>query len=306
MDDIVVWKTNNTDKRRDVSMRIKNMTNGVIDKVLVTRNDDNYLTVKMRARQERIPEVGDKFASRHGQKGIMGITYRQEDMPFTSEGIVPDLIVNPHAIPSRMTIGHLIECILGKTAVLTGKLGDATPFDKEFSIEGLMETLEKFGYKGDGTETMYSGITGERLTAKVFIGPTFYQRLKHMVHDKMHARSTGPLQVLTRQPVEGRSREGGLRVGELERDGMLAHGSAMFLRDRLFQCSDKYTLPVCTSCGLSAIAESISHEDTTAKQYRCSACKESQVEVVEMPYANNLFFKELMSMGIAPRVRVKQ
>jgi len=306
MDDIVVWKTNNTDKRRDVSMRIKNMTSGIIDKVLVTRNDDNYVTVKMRARQERVPEVGDKFASRHGQKGIMGITYRQEDMPFTSEGIVPDLIVNPHAIPSRMTIGHLIECILGKSAVMTGKLGDATPFDKEFSVDGLMETLEKFGYKGDGTEVMYSGITGERLTARVFIGPTFYQRLKHMVHDKMHARSTGPLQVLTRQPVEGRSREGGLRVGELERDGMLAHGSAMFLRDRLFQCSDKYTLPVCTECGLSAIAESISHADESAKQYRCSACKESQVEVVEMPYANNLFFKELMSMGIAPRVRVKQ
>lgn len=306
MDDIMVWKTNNTDKRKDVSMRIKNMSNGIIDKVLITRNDDNYVTVKMRARQKRIPEVGDKFASRHGQKGIMGITYRQEDMPFTSEGIVPDLIVNPHAIPSRMTIGHLIECMLGKAAVMTGKLGDATPFDKEFSMDLLMKTLKDLGYNDDGTEVMFSGITGERLTARVFIGPTFYQRLKHMVHDKIHARSTGPLQVLTRQPVEGRSREGGLRVGELERDGMLAHGSAMFLRDRLFQCSDKYTLPVCTQCGLSAIAESISHEDITAKQYRCSGCKESQVEVVETPYACNLFFKELMSMGIAPRVRVKQ
>ena len=204
---------------------------------MITTNGDGAKFVKIRIRSTRIPQIGDKFASRHGQKGTIGVTYRQEDMPFTSEGITPDIIINPHAIPSRMTIGHLVECLLSKVATLEGTEGDATPFTT-VTVEQVSQKLKENGYQSRGLEVMYHGHTGRKLQAQVYLGPTYYQRLKHMVNDKIHARARGPVQILTRQPVEGRSRDGGLRFGEMERDCMIAHGIANFLRERLFDASD--------------------------------------------------------------------
>ena len=264
-----------THTRRDVSTPLKSTENGIVDQVVVTTNGDGLKFVKIRIRSTRIPQVGDKFASRHGQKGTVGITYRHEDMPFTAEGITPDLIINPHAIPSRMTIGHLIECLLSKLATLTGREGDATPFT-ELTVESVSQLLRQYGYHSRGLEVMYHGHTGKKLQAQVYLGPTYYQRLKHMVDDKIHARARGPVQILTRQPVEGRSRDGGLRFGEMEvssivvrlisgssthihqRDCMISHGIAGFLKERLFDASDAYRLHVCDICGLTAIANLVS------------------------------------------------
>lgn len=230
--------------RRDVSTPLKSTENGIVDQVLITTNHEGQKFVKVRVRSTRIPQIGDKFASRHGQKGTIGITYRQEDMPFTAEGIVPDLIINPHAIPSRMTIGHLVECLLSKVATLIGNEGDATPFT-DLTVEGVSTFLRQKGYQSRGLEVMYHGHTGRKLQAQVYLGPTYYQRLKHMVDDKIHSRARGPVQILTRQPVEGRSRDGGLRFGEMERDCMISHGIAGFLKERLFDASDAYRLHVC-------------------------------------------------------------
>ncbi len=201
--------------RRDVSTPLKSTESGIVDQVLITTNAEGQKFVKVRVRSARIPQIGDKFASRHGQKGTIGITYRQEDMPFTAEGITPDIIINPHAIPSRMTIGHLVECLLSKVATLLGNEGDATPFT-ELTVESVSTLLRQKGYQARGLEVMYHGHTGRKLQAQVYLGPTYYQRLKHMVDDKIHSRARGPVQILTRQPVEGRSRDGGLRFGEME------------------------------------------------------------------------------------------
>ena len=202
--------------KRDVSTPLKSTENGIVDQVLITTNADGLKFVKVRVRSTRIPQIGDKFASRHGQKGTIGITYRQEDMPFTAEGTTPDIIINPHAIPSRMTIGHLVECLLSKVATMSGNEGDATPFS-EVTVEAISERLREYGYHSRGLEIMFNGHTGRKLSAQVYLGPTYYQRLKHMVDDKIHSRARGPVQILTRQPVEGRSRDGGLRFGEMER-----------------------------------------------------------------------------------------
>lgn len=246
--------------RRDVSTPLKSTENGIVDQVLITTNNDGQKFVKVRIRSTRVPQTGDKFASRHGQKGTIGITYRQEDMPFTAEGITPDIIINPHAIPSRMTIGHLVECLLSKVATLIGNEGDATPFT-DLTVESVSQVLRSKGYQSRGLEVMYHGHTGRKLQAQVYLGPTYYQRLKHMVDDKIHSRARGPVQILTRQPVEGRSRDGGLRFGEMERDCMISHGLAAFLKERLFDASDAYRLHVCDICGLTAIANLVRRFD---------------------------------------------
>ena len=270
--------------KRDASTTLRASETGIIDTVVLTTDESGAKFAKVRVRSIRTPQIGDKFASRHGQKGTVGITYRQEDMPFTVEGLAPDIIVNPHAIPSRMTIGHLIgrihapkdtrtrlspafahcshpfvcvcstsECLLGKVSSCIGVLGIATPFT-DVTVENISETLHLCGYQQRGWEVMYNGHTGRKLEAQIFFGPTFYQRLKHMVDDKIHSRARGPLQVLVRQPVEGRSRDGGLRFGEMERDCMISHGAAQFMREKLFQVSDRYRVHVCDLCGLIAIA----------------------------------------------------
>ncbi|KAJ3129787.1 DNA-dependent RNA polymerase II [Nowakowskiella sp. JEL0407] len=310
-DDIIIGKTvpleadseelgqkTTTHTKRDASTPLKSTESGIVDKVLLTTNQDGYKFVKVRIRSVRVPQMGDKFASRHGQKGTIGITYRQEDMPFTVEGITPDLIINPHAIPSRMTIGHLVECLLSKMSTLIGDEGDATPFT-DVTVEKISKLLRLQGYNSRGFEVLYNGHTGKKLRAQLFIGPTYYQRLKHMVDDKIHSRSRGPVQILTRQPVEGRSRDGGLRFGEMERDCMISHGAAHFLKERLFDTSDAYRIHVCDICGLMAIA------NLKKNQFECRACKnKTQVSQIHLPYACKLLFQELMAMNISPRLMV--
>ncbi|KAI0652015.1 DNA-dependent RNA polymerase II second largest subunit [Trametes meyenii] len=285
-----------THTKRDVSTPLKSTEQGIIDQVLITTNAEGQKFVKIRVRSTRIPQIGDKFASRHGQKGTIGITYRQEDMPFTAEGITPDIIINPHAIPSRMTIGHLVECLLSKVATLTGNEGDATPFT-DLTVESVSQFLRQKGYQSRGLEVMYHGHTGRKLQAQVYLGPTYYQRLKHMVDDKIHSRARGPVQILTRQPVEGRSRDGGLRFGEMERDCMISHGVAAFLKERLFEASDAYRLHVCDICGLTAIA------NLKKQTFECRACKnKTACSQIYIPYAAKLLFQELQSMNIAARL----
>ncbi|KYQ91059.1 RNA polymerase II core subunit [Tieghemostelium lacteum] len=230
-DDIIIGKTTplppdntedlNTKSRRqtkrDSSTALRSTETGIVDQVILTTSGEGLKFTKVRVRSMRTPQIGDKFSSRHGQKGTCGMAYRQEDLPFTVEGVVPDIIVNPHAIPSRMTIGQLIECLLGKVSASTGDEGDATPFT-DVTVEAISQALHKNGYQMTGHEVMYNGHTGRKMDAQIFIGPTYYQRLKHMVDDKIHSRARGPVQILTRQPVEGRSRDGGLRFGEMERD----------------------------------------------------------------------------------------
>eukprot|EP01080_Neovahlkampfia_damariscottae_P001104 gene1104-10618_t len=215
--------------KKDCSTPLRSNEQGIVDQVMLTTNSDGFKFVKIKVRIQRIPQIGDKFSSRHGQKGTCGMTYRQEDLPYTQEGIVPDIIVNPHAIPSRMTIGQLIECLLGKVSSLAGTEGDATPFT-DAHVKDFSSKLHELGYQLRGNEVMYNGHTGKKLEAQIFIGPTYYQRLKHMVEDKIHSRSRGPLQILTRQPVEGRARDGGLRFGEMERD-CISEGTLISLGD---------------------------------------------------------------------------
>ncbi|KAK3011556.1 hypothetical protein RJ639_011272 [Escallonia herrerae] len=320
-DDVIIGKTtpiNQEDAqgqvsrytRRDHSTSLRHSESGIVDQVLLTTNADGLRFVKVRMRSVRIPQIGDKFSSRHGQKGTVGMTYTQEDMPWTIEGINPDIIVNPHAIPSRMTIGQLIECIMGKVAAQMGKEGDATPFTdvtkytlllSYFQVDNISKALHKCGYQMRGFETMYNGHTGRRMTAMIFLGPTYYQRLKHMVDDKIHSRGRGPVQILTRQPAEGRSRDGGLRFGEMERDCMIAHGAAHFLKERLFDQSDAYRVHVCENCGMIGIA------NLKKNTFECRSCRnKTDIVQVYIPYACKLLIQELMAMAISPRMLTKE
>ena len=283
--------------KRDASTPLRSTESGIVDQVLLTTNGDGAKFVKVRMRTTKVPQIGDKFASRHGQKGTIGVTYRHEDMPFTAEGIVPDLIINPHAIPSRMTVAHLIECLLSKVSSLSGLEGDASPFT-DVTAEAISKLLREHGYQSRGFEVMYNGHTGKKLMAQVFFGPTYYQRLRHMVDDKIHARARGPVQVLTRQPVEGRSRDGGLRFGEMERDCMLAHGAAGFLKERLMEASDAFRVHVCGSCGLMTVIANLKKN-----QFECRSCKnKTNIYQIHIPYAAKLLFQELMAMNITPRL----
>jgi DNA-directed RNA polymerase II subunit RPB2 len=287
-------------KYKDVSLALRNNESGIVDQVVVTRNHEGRKLVKIRTRSIRIPMIGDKFASRHGQKGTIGMTYTQENMPFSIEGINPDLIINPHAIPSRMTIGHLVECLASKVGTIIASTADGTIFS-EVTVEEISRTLHKLGYQKHGNETLYNPFTGQRLTSKIFFGPTFYQRLRHMVADKIHARSRGKLQNLNQQPTEGRSRDGGLRFGEMERDCMISHGAAKFLKERLLDVSDSYAIHICRQCGAMAVA------NLKLNEFRCINCKETEIgsntEIVQIriPYACKLLFQELAAMHIGVR-----
>ena len=286
---------------RDVSTPLRSTESGIVDQVLISTASDGYTFVKVRTRTIKIPQIGDKFASRHGQKGTIGITYRQEDMPFTRDGLVPDLIINPHAIPSRMTIAHLIECLLSKVASKGGLEGDATPFT-DVTVDNVSELLKDYGYQSRGFEVMYNGHTGRKLRAQVFLGPTYYQRLRHMVDDKIHARARGPVQILTRQPVEGRARDGGLRFGEMERDCMISHGASAFLKERLFEVSDAFRVHICEICGLMTPVARL--KDQT---FECRPCRnKTRISQVHIPYAAKLLFQELASMNIAARMYTKR
>ena len=226
---------------RDNSTYIRNNEDGIVDTKYVSRNSDGYLFCKAKIRPERRPGIGDKFSSTCGQKGTIGMIYNTEDMPYSKDGVTPDIIMNPHAFPSRMTFGQLLESLLGIECIDKATHGDGTPFTN-ISVDAIASRLEKSGYDKYGETELYSGETGKKLATKIFMGPTFYQRLKHMVDDKFHARSTGPMVQMTRQPSEGRSRDGGLRVGEMEKDCLLSHGVSQFQKEKFMELSDNFTV----------------------------------------------------------------
>ena len=283
-------------KFEDQSKIFRTTEETYVDKNYIDRNGDGYNFAKVRLRTIRKPVIGDKFSSRHGQKGTIGNIIQEEDMPYTKFGVKPDIIINPHAIPSRMTIGQLKETVLGKTLVSLGLFGDGTSFGN-FEVGDICKELQKVGYESNGNELMYNGLTGEQLECSIFMGPVFYQRLKHMVNDKAHSRSIGPMVNLTRQPAEGRSRDGGLRFGEMERDCMISHGASRFTRGRMYDSSDKYQVHVCKKCGLIASYNDEMHI------HHCRTCdNRSDFAYVEIPYACKLLFQELTTMNISPRV----
>jgi DNA-directed RNA polymerase II subunit RPB2 len=302
-DDVLISKVSisirktGEEERKDISLTVKAGEEGIVHKIRINSTPKGGKIIKIVIRVIKTPEVGDKFASRAAQKGTCGMIFSQEDMPFTSEGITPDIIINPHCIPSRMTINQLMECILGKSCALGGKFGNATPFSKHSVnvAERLCDELQSHGYERHGLESMFNPYTGEELDAKIFIGPTFYQRLKHMVSDKMHSRARGHVTMLTRQPVEGRSRDGGLRFGEMERDAIIVHGTSRFLKERLYDMSDPYSVIVCKKCGM-----------ISASQTDCNMCSNDNVQKIIIPYAAKLLFQELMAMGIKTELIPKQ
>ena len=283
-------------KFEDQSKIYKTCEETYIDKNYIDRNGEGYNFAKVRLRTLRKPVIGDKFSSRHGQKGTIGNIIPECDMPFTKNGVRPDIIINPHAIPSRMTIGQLKETVLGKVLVELGLFGDGTSFG-EFDVKDICKELLKLGYEANGNELLYNGLTGEQAECSVFMGPVFYQRLKHMVNDKAHSRSIGPMVNLTRQPAEGRSRDGGLRFGEMEKDAMVSHGASRFTRGRMYDASDKYSVFVCKKCGLIASYNNEMHI------HHCKVC-DNRVDFsyVEIPYACKLLLQELNTMNIAPRI----
>lgn len=285
-------------ERRDSSITVRRGERGIVDRILITENSEGYKLIKVKVREVRKPELGDKFASRHGQKGVVGMVLPMEDMPFTENGIVPDIIINPHGMPSRMTIAQLLEAIAGKVSSMTGQLVDATPFEG-VDENTLRNMLEKLGFRWSGKEVMYNGLTGEKLVADIFVGVIYYHKLHHMVADKIHTRSTGPVQILTRQPTEGRSREGGLRLGEMERDVLIAHGASALLHERLVESSDKYTMYVCEDCGM------IAWYDYHKGRPVCPIHgNKSNVSKVVVPYAFKLMLQELISLGIYPKIEL--
>jgi DNA-directed RNA polymerase II subunit RPB2 len=298
---VVAIKENKNDntkliKYEDQSRSYRTDEECYVDKNYIDRNGEGYNFCKVRIRTLRKPNIGDKFSSRHGQKGTIGNIINEEDMPFTKNGLRPDLIINPHAIPSRMTIAQIKETVLGKLLLELGLFGDGTSFG-ELNLETIFKELKKYNYESKGNELLYDGKTGEQIETSIFIGPVYYQRLKHMVNDKQHSRCIGPMVNLTRQPAEGRSRDGGLRFGEMERDCMISHGASRFTKERMYDVSDKYSVHVCKKCGLIAIYNDKKHI------HLCKICEnKTEFSYVEIPFSCKLLFQELIAMNIVPRI----
>ena len=283
--------------RRESSVTMKHGEKGIVDFVLLTENEEGNRLVQVRLRDGRIPELGDKFTSRHGQKGVVGAIVPEADMPFSVSGIIPDLIFSPHGVPSRMTISHLIEILGGKVGALAGRTINGTTFDAE-PEEKLREELKALGFRENGVETFYNGITGEILQAKIFVGNMYYLKLKHLVANKIHSRARGPIQLLTKQPTEGRAKEGGLRLGEMEKDTFVAHGASLLLKERFD--SDKTIVPVCENCGLIAIKD-----EYKGKSY-CPVCGENvEISNVEISYAFKLILDEFKSLGVYQKLQLE-
>lgn len=289
--------TADIENKRETSLTIRYGEKGVVDRVLISENLNGWQMIKIRIRDERIPELGDKFASRHGQKGVVSLLVPQEDMPFTSDGVVPDLIFNPHGIPSRMTIGQLLEILGGKAGALSGQKIDSSAFS-HMKEEDIRKTMTDMGFRNDGKQALYDGRTGEMYKVLIFTGMTYMMKLDHMVADKIHARGRGPVTILTKQPTEGRAKRGGLRLGEMEQQCLVAHGAALTLKERF--SSDNTMIPICNRCGLIAI-----HDRAKNKTY-CGICKDSEVTWVQTAYAFKLAMDELKSMGIYPNIKTKE
>ena len=253
--------------------------------------------VQVRIRQQKIPEIGDKFTSRHGQKGVVGLLVPQTDMPFSESGTVPDLIFSPHGIPSRMTISHLLELLAGKVGALSGRYVDATIFNAEGETD-LRKELLGLGFREQGVEQLYNGLTGQPFVSKIFIGNMYYLKLKHMVSNKMHARARGPIQLLTRQPTEGRAKEGGLRLGEMEKDTFVAHGASLLLKERFD--SDKTILPISEDSGLMAV-----YDEYKQKKYCLVHGDNAEINNVEISYAFKLLLDELKSLCLYPKLHLE-
>ena len=283
--------------RRESSLSMKHGERGVVDFILITESEEGNKLIQTRIRDQRIPEIGDKFTSRHGQKGVIGLIVDEKDMPFTTSGTKPDIIFSPHGIPSRMTISHLLEILGGKVGSLSGRYIDGTTFDSEDEKDLRKELLSR-GFREDGTETLYNGETGEQLQSKIFIGTNYYQKLKHMVANKLHARAMGPVQLLTRQPTEGRAKEGGLRLGEMEKDAFIAHGASLLLKERFD--SDKTIVPACNECGLIAV-----YDEFKNKSY-CPVCGENvDIDKIELSYAFKLLLDEFKTLGVYPQIKLR-
>jgi DNA-directed RNA polymerase subunit B' len=285
------------EKRRDASMTVRKGKPGFVDTIMMTEGEDGSRLVKVKIRTPLIPQVGDKIASRHGQKGVVAAIVNEEDMPFTIDGIKPDLIINPHSIPSRMTMGHLLEMLGGKAGAAEGKIIDGTPFSST-PVTELETMLRANGFRGDGMEVFYDGISGKRIDGEIFQGIIATQKLFHVVTHKLQARARGPVQVLTRQPTEGKEKEGGLRFGEMEGETLVGHGAAMLLYEKLIEDSDKTVELVCEKCGVIAVNDEIRH-----KKY-CPLCKTTAVYPVEMSYGFKLLLDELKALGILAKLNL--
>jgi DNA-directed RNA polymerase subunit B' len=285
------------ENKRETSVTIRYGEEGIVDAVLISETVDSDQLIKVRVRDQRILELGDKLASRHGQKGVISLMVPQEDMPFTVEGNVPDLIFNPHAIPSRMTIGQLLELLAGKMGAMAGRNIDASAFN-HVREDDIRKAMRSMGFRDDGKQVLYDGRKGRMFKAMIFTGLSYYMKLDHMVSDKIHARSRGPVTLLTKQPTEGRAKRGGLRLGEMEQQCLVGHGAVLALKERFD--SDKTMIPICTKCGLIAI------HDTAKNRSHCAVCRDSEVVWVETSYAFKLTLDELKSMGIYPRLGTEE
>lgn len=284
--------------RRESSIALKHGEKGVADFVVITENEEGNRLIQVRLREERIPEIGDKFTSRHGQKGVTGILVPAQDIPFTESGIVPDLIFTPHGISSRMTISHLIELIGGKVGALNGRFVDGTLFEAE-SEDKLREELLDLGFRDDGTEVFFDGRTGKKMLARIYVGNMYYLRLRHMVANKMQSRARGPIQLLTRQPTEGKAKEGGLRLGEMEKDTFIAHGATLLLKERFD--ADKVVVPICEESGLMGYYDIRRNGKAISPLFG----EDAKVSNIEMSYAFKLLLDEFRSLGIYTKLNLK-
>ncbi len=282
--------------KKENSTVVKQEEEGIVDAVFFTQDEEGNRIAAVRLRDLRIPELGDKFATPHGQKGVIGLIAEEENVPFSVNGIKPDIIFNPHGIPSRMTAGYLLEVLASKVASLSGKIVDTTPFYGT-ELGTLEESLKKLGFRYDGKEIMYNAISGERMEVKIFIGTVYYLKLGRMVKNLLHARSTGKIALLTRQPIEGRAKGGGLRLGEMEQQALIGHGASLLLKERY--SSDRTIIYVCTKCGSLAVKDEIRKKDY------CPSCGSTQIEPVDVSYAFKLLVEELQAMLIQTKFELK-
>jgi DNA-directed RNA polymerase subunit B'/DNA-directed RNA polymerase subunit B len=282
--------------RKENSTAVRQGEKGVADGVFISTDAEGRKIVQVRVRDSRSLEIGDKMSTPHGQKGVVGLIVPEENIPFTASGVKPDLIFNPHGVPSRMTVSYLLELLSGKVGCLKGETIDATAFSKH-KLDNLEKDLFDLGFRYDGKETLYDGITGKPIEAKIFIGNMYYLKLKYMVANKIQVRASGKITLLTRQPTEGRAKGGALRMGEMEKDALVAHGTSLLLKERF--SSDNVVVYLCPKCGAFGI------RDKTKKREICPVCSTQKLEAVELSYASKLLFEEVMALHLFPHFILK-